>query len=121
MQAFSTNKVYFTSMTTSLDNKIDLATLRESIGLTARELARQLGVHHTTVLKWEELGRVAKSEYLAPVSEILGVSIEEFFGLLKKRTSAPAGRSRQTFENVSKLPRSRQKKILDVVDALIKA
>jgi hypothetical protein len=37
VQAFSTSKVYFTSMTTTLDNKIDLAALRESIGLTARE------------------------------------------------------------------------------------
>jgi transcriptional regulator with XRE-family HTH domain len=102
-------------------NQIDLVALRESVGLTARELARQLDVHHSTVLKWEELGRVAKSEYIAPVSEILGVSVEELLGLPKRRTAAPAGRARQTFEEVSKLPRSKQKKILDVVDALIKA
>jgi hypothetical protein len=38
-----------------------------------------------------------------------------------RRSSAPVGRARQTFEDVSKLPRSRQTKILDVVDALIKA
>ena len=101
--------------------QIDLITLRENAGLTARELARQLNVHHSTVLKWEELGRVAKSEYLAPVADILGASIDELLGLPKRRTSAPAGRAGQTFEEVSKLPRTKQKKILDVVDALIKA
>jgi len=112
---------YFTDMKANPNTQIDLVALRENAGLTARELARQLNVHHSTVLKWEELNRVAKSEYLLPVSEILGVSIEELLGLPRRRTSAPAGRARQTFEDVSKLPRSRQKKILDVVDALIKA
>ena len=114
--------VYFTDMKANTETQIDLVALRENAGLTARELARQLNVHHSTVLKWEELGRVAKSEYLAPVAEILGVSIEELLGLPKPlRSTAPSGRARQTFEEVSKLPRSRQKKILDVVDALIKA
>ena len=104
------------------DTHIDLVVLRENAGLTARELARQLNVHHSTVLKWEELGRVAKSEFLVPVAKILGVTVEELLGQPKhRRSGAPAGRARQTFEEVSKLPRSRQKKILDVVDALIKA
>lgn len=112
--------VYFTDMTTNANTHIDLVALRENAGLTARELARQLNVHHSTVLKWEELERVAKSEYLVPVSELLGVSIEELLGKPRpRRSGAPAGRARQTFEKVSRQTRTQQKKILDVVDALL--
>jgi transcriptional regulator with XRE-family HTH domain len=120
-QAFFTSMVYFISMKTEADIKTDLTARRESAGLTVRELARQLGIHHTTVLQWERTGKVAKSEFLAPVAKILGITVEELLGQPKsRRSAAPAGRARQTFEEVSKLPRTRQKKILDVVDALLK-
>jgi transcriptional regulator with XRE-family HTH domain len=110
--------VYHADM--NANTPIDLAALREEAGLTARELARQLNVHHSTVLKWEELGKVAKSEYIAPLAEILGVTVEELLCVPKQRSCAPAGRADRIFEEVSRLPRSRQKMILDVVDALLK-
>ena len=117
-QALSTTKVYFKDMAENA--YIDLTALREKAGLTARELARKLNVHHSTVLKWEELGRVAKSEYLAPMAEILDVSVDELLCLPELGTFAPVGRVRRTFEQVSGLPRSRQKMILDVIDAMLK-
>ena len=97
----------------------DLRGIRERAGLTVREFARQLDLHHTNIVYWEKTGRIAKVEVLPRMSELLGVSIEELLGQAKPKRKGPSGRAHQSFERVSKLPRSQQKKILDVVDALL--
>jgi len=98
-----------------------LRTLRTAAGLSLREFARQIDEQPSNVSFWETSGKLPKSAVLLPMAKALGVSVEELLGEKPPRRNAPAGRARQTFEDVSKLPRSRQKKILDVVDALIKA
>ncbi|MEM7600446.1 MAG: helix-turn-helix transcriptional regulator [Verrucomicrobiota bacterium] len=101
--------------------QLDLAALRENAGLTAREMARQLGIHHTTLLQWEDTGRVAKSEYLDAVSKILGVSIEELLGLPRTRKTAQvSGKMGQLFDAASRLPRGQQSKIIAVLEPFIK-
>lgn len=112
--------VYFISMNEETDSVIDLAELRESAGLGVRELARQLGIHHTTILKWEAAGKVAKAEYLVPMSQILGVTIEELLGQPKpRRAVAPGGKLGEVFRAVSGLPRRKQQRIVEVVEALV--
>lgn len=96
-----------------------LRRLREEAGLSLRELARQIDEHPSNVSYWEREGRVPRSDVLAPIAKALGVSVEELLGARPPRRRAPVGRARQMFEKVSELPRSRQKKILDVVDALL--
>ena len=114
--------VYFVSMNDSSGQSIDLVELREQAGLGVRELARQLGVNHATVLKWEATGKVAKSEYLVPMSEILGVTIEELLGQPKpRRATAPGGKLGQVFREVSELPRRRQQRIVEVVEDMLTA
>ena len=101
---------------------IDLVELRENAGLGVRELARQVGTHHTTLLKWEAAGRVAKSEFLVPMSQILGVTIEELLGQPKpRRATAPGGKLGQVFREVSELPRRKQQRIVEVVEDMITA
>lgn len=102
-------------------DKTRLRTLRETTGISLREFARQIDEHPSNVSYWERTGKIPRSNVLAPMAKSLGVSVEELLGEKPPRRNAPAGRARQTFEEVSKLPRSKQKKILDVVDALIKA
>jgi len=102
-------------------DKTRLRTLREAAGISLREFARQIGEHPSNVSFWERSGKIPRSNVLAPMAKALGVSVEELLGEKPPRRNAPAGRARQTFDEVSQLPRSRQKKILDVVDALIKA
>lgn len=109
-------------MSDEADPTIDLAELRENAGLGVRELARQLGTHHTTILKWEAAGRVSKAEYLVPMSEILGVTIEELLGQPKpRRAVAPGGKLGQVFREVSELPRRRQQRIVEVVEDMLAA
>jgi transcriptional regulator with XRE-family HTH domain len=112
--------VYFIDMNTTMDLKINLAELRENAGLTARELARQLNIHHSTVLQWEQNGKVAKTEYLLPVSQILGVSVEELLGQPKSRkNNAPGGRLGQVFSEVSTLPRRQQQKVIEMAEGFL--
>lgn len=96
-----------------------LRELRESAGLTVRELARQIGTNHPNVIYWEKAGRVAKTEFLLPMAKALGVSVEELLGAPKSKRTAPGGRVGLVFEKVSKIPRRQQSKILDVVEALV--
>lgn len=54
------------------------------------------------------------------MARVLGVSVEEVLGLKAPRQAAgPARRLGRTFEAVPKLPRRKQLKILEVVDALV--
>ena len=96
-----------------------LRTLREAAGLSLRELSRLINVHPSNVSFWERTGKTPKSEVLVPMASALGVTVEELLGEKKPRKAGPTGRSLQSFEKVSELPRSQQKKILDVVDALL--
>ena len=114
--------VYFVSMSNLSDQSVDLVELRENAGLGVRELARQLGVNHATVLKWEAAGKVAKAEFLIPMSEIFGVTIEELLGQPKpRRAVAPGGKLGQVFREVSELPRRRQQRIVEVVEDMLTA
>ena len=96
-----------------------LRALREAAGLSLRELARLIDEHPSNVSFWERTGKTPKSEVLVPMAAALGVSVEELLGQKKPRKAGPTGRAMQSFEKVSDLPRSQQKKILDVVDALL--
>ena len=97
-----------------------LAQLREHAGLTVRELARQLDTDHTTVMYWERSGKVANTEYLLALSRILGVSIEEILGEPKpRRVANPGGKLGQVFEAAARLPRSKQDKVIALLEAFV--
>ena len=99
-----------------------LRTLREAAGLSQRELARQIEERQSNVSFWERTGVLPRSDKLAAIAKSLGVALEELLGEEKPRRAAtPGGKVRQVFEQVQKLPRSRQQKIVEVVEALLKA
>lgn len=114
---------YFVSMPTNSETSpVDLTSLREAAGLTARGLARELGITHAAVLKWERAGKVAKTEFLIPMARILGVTIEELLGQPTPRKSAtPGGKLGQVFREVSELPRSQQEKVIAILEPFVSA
>jgi transcriptional regulator with XRE-family HTH domain len=102
------------------DQTTHLRKLREAAGISLRELARQIGEHPSNVSFWERTGKLPKAEALTPIAEALGVSVDDILGKrIPRKTTVAAGRARSTFETVARLPRSQQKRILDVVDALV--
>ncbi len=99
-----------------------IAQARQLAGLTQKQLAEKLGVTQRVVTYWEREAVGLRADQLASLAEALDVSSDYFLGRKdKRRENGPVGRARKTFEDVAKLPRSKQKKILDVVDALVKA
>ncbi|MGA7124139.1 MAG: helix-turn-helix transcriptional regulator [Polyangiaceae bacterium] len=98
-----------------------LRKLREAAGLSVRELARQIGEDHSNVSFWERTGNLPRSNVLLPIAQALGVSVEELLGAPKPKASgAPAGKARQLFAAVNKLPRRQQEKIFDILQPFIR-
>jgi len=99
--------------------KTRLRQLRETAGISVRELARQIGEDHSNVSFWERTGTLPRSNVLLPIAKALGVTVEELLGEQPRRVVSPGGKMRQAFEEVSKLPRRQQDQILKVLNALL--
>ena len=123
MQLFFTSQDILCAMSQKFSEQRGkrLKALREASGLSQRELAERLGVHHSNIGFWESGAVPPRSEVLVPMAQILGASLEQLLGEEDKRkpVAAPNGRARVAFEKVSKLPKRQQQKILDVVEAFV--
>ena len=85
-----------------------------------RELAKQIGESHTNVSYWERSGQIPRSDVLAPIAKALGVTVHDLLGEPKPgRAVTPGGKLGQVFDQVAKLPRRQQDKIIEVVQALV--
>jgi transcriptional regulator with XRE-family HTH domain len=104
-----------------MGNKSNLRRLREAAGISVRELARQIGESHTNVSYWERSGQIPRSDVLAPMARSLGVTVHELLGQPRPgRMTTPAGRLGQVFEQVSRLPRRQQQKVLDILEPFVR-
>ncbi len=100
-----------------------LTQIREIAKLSQRDVSEALGIAQPSYAAWERRSVAIPPEQLRKLALILGCEIEDFFldEGEDRRKPGPVGRARKTFESVSQLPRPKQKKILDVVDMLIKS
>lgn len=55
-----------------------IATKRKEKGLSVPDLAQKLNISEEDIELWE-IGELPESEYLLPLSSLLGVSVEEIF------------------------------------------
>jgi DNA-binding transcriptional regulator YiaG len=99
-----------------------LAELRTAAGLSQRQLARLLGMTHTNISFWERSDKPPRSDVLPKMAEILGVCVQDLIGKspVIERISGPTGKAREVFERVSRLPRGKRERVIEVVDALVK-
>ena len=105
-----------------------LAALRKAAGLSQYELARFVGVPQPNIAFWEQSEKPPRSEVLPKMAEALGVSVEDLLigetGKAASRKAAksngrPAGKVREVFDRVSKLPRRQQEHIVNWVSAYV--
>lgn len=98
-----------------------IAQARERAGISQVELAAKIGTNQQTIAYWERNALRLRSDVMAKLVGILQVSADELHGTKtpKENTSAPQGRARRVFEEVARLPRRQQEKVLEVVEALI--
>lgn len=100
-----------------------LVALREEAGLAQQAVAAVLGVRQQVVAYLERQATTLRPEHATALAKLYKVTVGELLGeeSVKTRSSGPAGKTRLVFERVSQLPRSRQQKIVEVVEALLKA
>lgn len=98
-----------------------LADLREAAGLTQQQLAAKLGVPQSNIAFWERSDKPPRGEVLPKLAHTLSVSVDVLLGVTppKPKRQAAKGRLQQVFESASGLPRRQQKKIAEVVEALV--
>ena len=97
-----------------------LHVLREAVGLSQQQVAERLGMKHSAYAWWERHPVALRADQLQKLAEVFGVTVEELVGSdMKKRGTGPVGKMRRIFEEASKLPRSQQRQISTVVEALV--
>jgi transcriptional regulator with XRE-family HTH domain len=105
-----------------------LAELRKDAGLSQYELARYVGVPQANIAFWERSEKPPSSDVLPKMAQALGVTVEDLLLVgdekpLKKKAaksnSRPAGKVREVFDRVSKLPRRQQEHIVNWISAYV--
>jgi transcriptional regulator with XRE-family HTH domain len=98
-----------------------LAHFRRSKGISQKRLAEELGVTQSAIANWERRSVTLSPEQIATLAKVLEVSLDDLFGTgeVPKESSLPGGRVREVFEEVGRLPRRQQEKIVDVVAAYV--
>jgi transcriptional regulator with XRE-family HTH domain len=98
-----------------------LVVLREAAGLTQQQLADQLGVDQSNIAFWERWGKAPRGEVLPEMARALAVSVDELLGVTapKRKKQAAKGRLQQVFEEVAKLPRRQQQKVIEMAEGFL--
>jgi transcriptional regulator with XRE-family HTH domain len=99
-----------------------LAALRKAAGLSQTELAKAIHVSQQTVAYWETSTVPPRSDVLPLMAKVLGVRVDQILAdgpINAVRHPGPVGEVQRTFDEVRKLPRKQQLKIVETVQALV--
>jgi transcriptional regulator with XRE-family HTH domain len=97
-----------------------IAERRKTLGLTQQQLADSIGIAQQTLAHYE-VGRLRVAAALLPVfSKTLGLSLNELLGeTMKASKRGPTPKLQEQIERIASLPRSKQRMLLDMLDAAI--
>lgn len=100
-----------------------IAQARVAAGISQKQLAEKLSTSQPAIAYWERAAVNLRSDVLANIAAALGTSVDSLLGTAPAKNRAPsavpAGKVRQAFDAVSKLPRRQQDAIVKVVSALV--
>ena len=105
---------------TELGNRI--SALRKDAGLTQVQMAEALSVSQQAVQSWEAGRRRIQIPILPAVAKLLSVSLEGLLGEEAEnapRKRGPASRLEQQIQMIGQLPKSKQKLVSQMLDAVI--
>ena len=96
---------------------------REARGLSQAQVAEQLGMSQNAYACWERKPVALRPDQVEQLAKILDVSVEALFNGDggPDRKGGPTGKARRVFDEVSRLPRKRQQRILSVVEDMLAA
>lgn len=97
-----------------------IAALRQQRGLTQAALAHRLGFGQQALATYENATRRLPSSLLIPLSNILGVTLEELLAVEPaKGKPGPAPKLQRQFEAISRLPKSEQRFFSAMIDRFL--
>lgn len=98
-----------------------LAQLRKSRGLTQAELGEKVGLSNRMVAHYEREDAQPPGPILPDLARALGVTTDELLGVQPIKETVPPKTARllKRVQKIEQLPRSEQKAVLRVLDALI--
>lgn len=97
-----------------------VAQRRKAMDLTQVELAKALGIAQQTMAHYEGGSLRIPAAQLPPLAQTLGTSIEELIGEQKKPGKrGPAPKLQQKLEQLSRLPKPKQKFVMEMIDAVL--
>jgi transcriptional regulator with XRE-family HTH domain len=97
-----------------------IASLRRERGLTQVQLAEMLGCSQQQVLSFEKGRRRVPVSTLPGLAKTLGISIEELIGAeAQPAKRGPTPKLQRQLEQLSQLPRSRQRFISEMLDTVL--
>lgn len=96
---------------------------RKAAGLSQTQTSELIDVPQQTYAGWERKECAINPLYLVRLAEIFGVSLDSLIGADEKKAQrgGPKGKAKRLFEEIGTLPRSKQNRILSVVEDLIAA
>lgn len=98
-----------------------LLKLRLEAGISQSELAEIIGEPQQNVAYWERSEKPPRSDVLPKIAKALGVKIEDILDTENEvpKRHGPTGRLQTIFDEVSRLPRRQQQKIIEFVSAVV--
>ncbi len=98
-----------------------LAGLRKAAGFTQVELAAELGISQRMVAYYESPAATPPANLLPQIAAALGVTIDELFGVGKRRLAKQDGdsRMRRRLLAIEKLDVADKRQVLQLLDAFI--
>ncbi len=100
----------------------NLATLRKARGWTQPQLAKMLGISLSALVYSERKATNPSGEFLAKAATVFNVSVDELLGHAVKpmRKPGPPSRLQQLTEQLSTLPRQKQKAVVEILEGYLK-
>ncbi len=98
-----------------------LVELRKAAGLSQVELAELVGEKQQNIAFWEQSNKPPRSDVLPKLARVLGVRVEDLLhpDTSPKRRGGPVGKVLRIFEEVSKLPRREQSRVVEFVATML--
>jgi len=98
-----------------------MAELRKELGLTQTQLAEILDISQQLIAAYEAGTRKIPASMLPKLAKLFAVTLEQLIAVEEKPAKrGPASTLQRQVEQVSLLPRGKQKFISEMLDALIK-
>jgi len=100
---------------------VRIADLRKEAGMTQAQLADVLKISQQMVGAYEIGSRKIPASMLPSIAKLFAVPLEQLMGIDKQPTKrGPASVLQRQIEQISLMPRNKQKVIVEVLEAMIK-